>query len=375
MPITLVTGLPGHGKTLYSLVRWKELAEREGRPVFHSSGLSADGIPGLSLPWQAWDPLKWFQLPAKALMLMDECQRVFPIRGRGADVPEHVRQLETHRHLGLDLVLITQDPMLIDPHVRRLVDRHFHVVRSFGMERATVHEYVNGVRDMVSKSRGDSIRHTFSFPKSAYAWYRSAEVHTVKRRIPVRAVLMLAAPLVALGAAGWFYLRTDARLSGELEGSGIGRVEAGAAGGDSGSLVRSRGGVGGPGGAGALEAAMTPQEFARFYHPRVPGLAHTAPAFDQVTAPVVAPYPAACVASASRCHCYSQQATRLDVPAQLCRQIAAGGFFVAWQVPGAASAPATVVRPPDPPMGGGISLGGTPPGDRAAPPSRREPGA
>lgn len=375
MPITLVTGLPGHGKTLYSLVRWKEQAEREGRPVFHSSGLSSDGIPGLVLPWQPWNPVLWYELPAKSLMVMDECQRVFPVRGRGAEVPEHVRQLETHRHLGLDLVLITQDPMLIDPHVRRLVDRHFHVVRSFGMERATVHEYVNGVRDMVSKSRGDSIRHTFAFPKSAYAWYRSAEVHTVKRRIPVRAFLMVLAPLVALGAAAWFYLRTDARLSGELEASSIGRVDGGATASSDGSPMRSRGGPVGTGGAGALEAAMTPQEFARFYQPRVPGLAHTAPAFDQVTAPVVAPYPAACVASAARCHCYSQQATRLDVPAMLCREIAAGGFFVAWQAPAAASAPIAVARPPDPPMGGGISLGGTPPGERASPAPRREPGA
>jgi len=44
MPITLVTGLPGHGKTLYTLARWKPEAEKSGRPVFHNS------IPGLSIP-------------------------------------------------------------------------------------------------------------------------------------------------------------------------------------------------------------------------------------------------------------------------------------------------------------------------------------
>jgi len=30
------------------------------------------------------------------------------------------------------------------------------------------------------------------------------------------------------------------------------------------------------------------------------------------------------------CRCYSQQATRLDVPSLLCKQIASTGFFMAW---------------------------------------------
>jgi len=51
MPITLITGLPGHGKTLYTLARFKEEAEKAGRPVFHN------GINGLNiLGWQVWDP-------------------------------------------------------------------------------------------------------------------------------------------------------------------------------------------------------------------------------------------------------------------------------------------------------------------------------
>jgi len=45
--------------------------------------------------------------------------------------------------------------------------------------------------------------------------------------------------------------------------------------------------------------------------PRVHGLALSAPAYDEVTKPVVAPYPATCICSSTQCRCYSQQGTRL----------------------------------------------------------------
>ena len=44
--------------------------------------------------------------------------------------------------------------------------------------------------------------------------------------------------------------------------------------------------------------------------PRVHGLAFRAPAYDEVTKPVVAPYPATCICSSTQCRCYSQQGTR-----------------------------------------------------------------
>lgn len=343
MPITLITGLPGHGKTLYTLVRTKEEAARDGRPVFHNS------IPDLALPWQEWDPLKWFELPAGGIMVIDECQRVFPIRGRGAEVPPHVRELETHRHKGLDLTLITQDPMLIDPHVRRLVDRHFHVVRKFGTHFATIHEYTNGVRDMVAKSRGDSIRHEWRYPKEAFGWYRSAEVHTVKRRIPMRVYLMLLVPLVVLGAVGLFVTRAQERVDGTRTTMPAEITER------TGSAVSG-------GGFRAAGEWMSPQEWGRWQHPRIAGLPHTAPAYDEVTRPVVAPYPAACIASATVCRCYSQQATALDTPEALCRGIAAGGFFVSWEQPAAVAVaapekPAADLAPVSVPVGLGEGYG------------------
>src|SRR5690606_1076067 len=50
--------------------------------------------------------------------------------------------------------------------------------------------------------------------------------------------------------------------------------------------------------------------------------------------PVVAPYPAACIAAKDRCECFTQQGTRLpSTSADVCQQIVAKGYFVDWALP------------------------------------------
>ena len=316
MPITLVTGLPGHGKTLYTISRFKDEAAKANRPVFHND------IKGLNIPgWQSWKLEDWQNLPAGAIMVVDEAQFSFPTRGRGAPDP-WVERLTTHRHLGLDFVVITQNPMLLDSYVRRLVDRHFHVVRKFGTHNATIHEFPNGVKENVGSSRDGSIRHEWRFPKDVFKLYESAELHTVKRRIPMRVWILLLLPVVLAFLVYFIYQRmkpdnVQKRLD---ESAGISRVAPVA-----GSLPAAPGGS--PRGSGEPVTAV---EYAQSFAPRIEGLPHTAPVYDEVTKPVVAPYPAACISSATKCVCASQQGTRLDTPEQLCRQIAGGGFFVAW---------------------------------------------
>lgn len=331
MPITLVTGLPGHGKTLYTLARWKDEAAKASRPVFHND------IKGLKIAgWQAWKLEDWQNLPAGAIMVVDEAQFSFPTRGRGAPDP-WVERLTTHRHLGLDFVVITQNPMLLDSYVRRLVDRHFHVVRKFGTHSATVHEFPNGVKENVGSSRDGSIRHEWRFPKDVFDLYQSAELHTVKRRIPMRVWLLLALPVV-LAVLIWFiYQRmkpenVQARMD---KSAGIDRPA-------------QQGGMRASGSsAAAPAAALTPLQYAEAFTARVQGLPHTAPAYDEVTKPTEAPYPAACVASKVKCHCYTQQGTRLDTGDDLCRQIAGGGFFVAWAGRAVPAQPLREDRQPD----------------------------
>lgn len=305
--ITLTTGLPGAGKTLWTLQYVEAMAKRENRQVYYS------GIPELTLNWIECDPEKWFELPPGSIVVIDECQRIFRPRMHGSQVPEFVAKLETHRHLGLDLFLITQHPSLLDVHVRRLCGQHFHSVRTFGMQRSTVHEW-SSVKDTPDKGRADSqAQHKFSYPKEVFGWYKSAEVHTHKRRIPMK-LWVLAGLVLALPALGFGIYK---HLSRQIEGEpnlGAAAVSA-----------QASGPVGHVGPAGDGRA-----DYVQSYQPRVPGLAYTAPAYDEVTKPVRAPYPAACIMTKRRCGCYTQQGTRLDVPGDLCRQIAEGGFFMAW---------------------------------------------
>lgn len=309
--ITLQTGLPGAGKTLYMLNFIKALSEKENRPVYYS------GIPDLNLPWIEFEPQEWFTLPPGSIVVIDECQRVFRPRQHGSNVPEFVAKLETHRHLGIDLFLITQHPMLVDANVRKLVGRHFHSVRAFGMNGARIHEWQQ-VKENCDKSRSDSVQHVFKYPKESFGWYKSAEVHTHKARIPMK-VWMLAALLVLIPVLIWWvYMGLQNKMSGADSQPGQQTISA-----------PGRDAFAAPG-RSMSGRVMSQSEFMAGHNPRVPGLAYTAPVYDRVTEPTRAPYPAACAATADRCTCFSQQATKLDMPDDLCRSIVKDGFFMAW---------------------------------------------
>lgn len=305
--ITLTTGQPGAGKSLFTLFSVKQQADKENRPVFYNGVDLKQEFPN----WQHLDkPEDWHTLPAGAIILLDECQRLFRPRGTGAQVPEYVAKLETHRHQGLDLFLITQHPMLVDTNVRRLVGRHYHVQRTFGMARAVVHEFTE-LRQEPDKSREGSIRHDFSYPKEVFTWYKSAEVHTVKRRIPPRLFFLLMLPLL-LGALIW---ATVSWWQGKMEAKPA----------DGAALVAAPAG----GFASRPDAAsvLTTAEYLETYTPRIQGLPHTAPAFDNVMQAKSAPQPQACIMSSRKCTCYTSQGTKLQMDEWLCRDFAENGYF------------------------------------------------
>ena len=307
--IVVVTGLPGAGKTLHTLTWLKAQAESENRQVYY------DGVKDLKLPWIEHDPKRWMDLPPNSIMLIDEAQRVFRPRANGSAVPDYVAALETHRHQGLDIVLITQHPNLLDQNVRRLCGRHIHVMRIMGMPASTIHEWPQ-IKENCDKNRSDSSQSKFIFPKDNYALYHSAEVHTHKVRLPKHLYVLAVALLVFIGFAYRLYSSRIAPLS-EAAQAPASQSSAVV------SPIRSVGYA-------RDREAMTPLEYVQQYQPRVQGLAYTAPAYDGVTRPVRAPYPAACVQGKSRCQCYTQQGTKLETDKALCEGIVAGGFFVAW---------------------------------------------
>jgi len=322
--IYLITGLPGSGKTLFALAFvQKEFPDRE---VYYH------GIADLKLPWIPMEGggADWMKVPDRSVVVIDEAQSCFRPRGTGSLVPAHVAALETHRHRGLDIVVITQHPKLLDANLRRLVGAHRHVVRAFGTQGGVVHAWAECCED-ADKSRADSIRSQWRYPAELFAAYRSAEVHTHKRRLPGKLFAAILLPVVAVallaGGVGYAYkyFTAESRIAGSA------KTEKGKA--REGSYTDSERVRRGP------DAAKVPwraqqENYLESFRPMLAGLPHSAPAYAEVMRPKQAPEPAGCVSNGSRCRCYTQQATLLpEVPEDMCRQIVANGFFRAWADP------------------------------------------
>lgn len=319
MAIELITGLPGNAKTLYTIGYVKAWAERENRPVFYH------GIPELTLDWQLIEPTEWAKCPPGSIVVIDEAQKIFRNRSLGAMPPQYVQDLETHRHKGIDLVFITQHPTLIDPAVRKLTQKHRHLVRMFGMEVSTVHTW-HSVRDNCDKpvARKDSEKQRWAFDKSIYKLYKSAEVHTVKRSIPLRAKLLVMVPLAVFGA-GWFVYATLVKPKTDRAVDVPVAAAAVSAGAGSPGRMRDRPGR-------DIDPLQDAKEYAFMNTPRIDGLTHTAPKYDEITKPVRAPVPAMCIqrggaSSQTTCKCYTQQGTPMDVNLTMCLGFARNGWF------------------------------------------------
>lgn len=314
----VVTGLPGNGKTLYTISTVKKLAEESGRSVYYHGIEVTDSS---ALPWLPLDdPLEWHKAPAGSIVVLDEAQKIFVKRPTGARVPEYVAALETLRHSGIELWLITQHPMLIDSHARKLIGDHRHLVRAFGANAATVHRW-NSVQEQCDKVRDSSESSVWVYPTVAYGWYKSAEIHTIKRRLP-RAFWVLVTVPIIIAVCVWVMFRWyQSRLPKLPEVHPASQ------------LVATVGPSNRP-----ASAVKTKLEWFEGMVPRVPGLAYTAPVYDKITEPVRAPYPAGCVQREAseiydhpaQCLCYTDQGTRLEMPEPLCRDIAAKGFYMSW---------------------------------------------
>lgn len=192
--IILQTGVPGSGKTssivnmLMTDESYTHFTDKDGvkkkRPLF------VNGIPELKIEHEELSdeqiksqPFQDF-LPYGSLVIIDEAQRLMGTRSAASKVPPFIEALATHRHHGLDIVLITQHPSFLDSFVRRLVQRHMHVsIKPVGRKLYEWNECVDQPDSSVNIAK--AIERTFVLPKKSFGMYKSAEVHTKpKRRIP-----------------------------------------------------------------------------------------------------------------------------------------------------------------------------------------------
>lgn len=228
--IELNTGVPGAGKTLSMVERLAAMVDRwqshpeEARPIF------VCGIPDLALPHavmplmsvqvaKAGAPMlvpDWEEMPDGSLVIIDEAQGCFPPRSSASTAPAHVAWLNTHRHRGFDIWLTTQHPKLIDGSVRALVGKHQHYRRLFGGSRAMVYEW-DACSDSLS-GLSNAVSTLWWYPKKAYRWYKSAEIHTKQKfRLPKWLLVFPLAVVMGL----YFVPRAYSSLSGAIKGKGL----------------------------------------------------------------------------------------------------------------------------------------------------------
>lgn len=205
--ITLITGVPGGGKTLYCVSEiLKKLDESQAKlPPEQRRRVFVDGIPDLLTEHETSpDPLLWPDwAPDGSLIVIDEVQRIWRPEASSKAPHPSIAALETHRHRGLDFVIMTQHPNLIHANVRRLVGRHIH------LRRTALGTYLYEWSECVTPDsawKNALVKVKWSHPKSSFGLYKSASIHQqVKHRIPKAVFIFIFAALFAVGLIGYTF--------------------------------------------------------------------------------------------------------------------------------------------------------------------------
>lgn len=233
--MTLITGTPGSGKTLYAV--W--MLDREQK---RGRRLLVNGIRDLAVEHELVsdaDVRRWHEVvQPNDILVVDEVQRIWPPVPQGTKPTDDIEKLHVHRHLGVDIVVITQHPQRMNKTVRDLVGRHVHVRRLFGLNRAMLYEWDHCHNPSSLK---DAVKTSWPYPRSVFKLYTSAEVHTKQKAVIPKALFitpLVAIAAVVLGFAGFRYVhggfgRTDAHAaaapSRAADGAASGVGAAGAA--------------------------------------------------------------------------------------------------------------------------------------------------
>lgn len=332
--LVLRTGLPGHSKTLNSIKEIDSEASASDRPVYYHNipDLATDKLKAV---WHEFeDPLLWFELPENSIIVVDEAQGWFGARDVRRPMPKHFSEFETHRHKGFDVHLITQHGSFVDAHIRRLTGRHIYYWRLWNGNRVSRYEFekysdVDKVNDL--KLGRKSI---IKLDKNFFGVYKSAVTHNMKFR-PPPLLYGFAALLVIIAVLSYIFAnrledKTHTNLSTSSSDSVVAPAE-----------VKSSSGF-----------LQSPTPGLRHYdsasyQPRVEGIPSSAPIYDALTTPSVAPKlicfysddPGYNAAHSSRldvlqgngssvaCGCFTQQGTKVDTPFQICQAYALNGSF------------------------------------------------
>lgn len=319
----LVTGKPGDGKTSNELWEFLHAKEYKGREKFCTpiKGFDA-GKHGVT---EIADIKDWRDLPDGSVIFIDEVQDYLGQRS-GREVPEWIRELARHRHSGKDFIATTQDPMFLDPFVRKLAKPHVHYHRPWNMKMVR-HQWDSVQNDPTGKAARKSSQSRFVKPNpEVFKLYTSTVLDTHKAAPPWKLIVIaLLALVLLLGGAGLAVTRLlgmgekpDLEVPADVvvvDGKAVSSASTPFDG------LTEKPAVG-------SEASWELEKL----QPRIGGMPWSAPIYDHLTRPNDFPRVAACVIFEGRgCNCYTQQGTPLQTPKAACEAFVKQGAFDPWK--------------------------------------------
>lgn len=332
---TIIQGVPGTGKSLYTVGKIRDEFLPSGRPVF-VAGLNVDleGVQTLD------DATKWQECPDGSIIVIDEAADYFPTRSASKQVPEYVQAFRKHRHRGIDLWLAVQDVRDLDVAARRQCTRYLELSRPANGQLLTIREFPRCKYDH-ENTRQTGVT-TWKYDKSLFELYDSAVMHTHKFRLHGKGLLgivLLVASLSLLGWAGWtFYsdflgdggATTPVGAMSNLNEQWAASAAAGGGGVGDAYVERVRAGGRGSGDRRAVSPWVNPD---RSFAARIDGEPWTAPAYDSFWSKRgIAPrFPVACAlrhgSARTHCKCWDSRFVEIqEISIRKCIAYARHGF-------------------------------------------------
>lgn len=332
--ITLITGVPGSGKTLMAVSDLAKKIDKEwaGRKIF------IHGIPELTIPTEPipdghtiQDMHVWLKWPENngSVVVIDEAQNIFPPRSAGSKTPEIIEWIHVHRHSGVDIILITQMPGRIDKQVRDLVGAHYHIHKTpLGVRMRYFWDYCeNNPKSGMKNARPE----VYKFDKKAFGLYKSAEIHTKVKTPKSRVLWVIPLALVVFGITSYMgYSLLSGFGSSEKADSENSSVSSfvDVPSDDLKKTVKDKSVVAGQEMGGRIAPSQNKNLIEEMLKPKIEGMVESKPLYDQIRQVKQLEYPVACISGGrTGCSCYSSQGTVIkEIDKKTCNDYVKNGM-------------------------------------------------
>lgn len=214
---TLISAPPRTGKSLYCMSLIDQLSRKHPNRRIYTNiiGINYPGV--LSIHSTAENPFDWRDLPDGSIVFYDEAHehpafsakdllppaRTDAEKKRKEQILDIGYSLTLHGHFGFDIYLITQNPKLLNEHVRAACSVHYVMRRLWGLDVAMIYEFAEVQTYFANATRKQALSvKRFRYPKNLYKYYVSSNVHNIQKRVPLLYMAFFAIP-IAIFALGY----------------------------------------------------------------------------------------------------------------------------------------------------------------------------